>query len=313
MTTALNLKYRDLSWLGHAFDELSIISPFKLIQVEGFTESDRQALVTKGVVGENNQVLPGYHQILDTLAGADHFIETVFSRGPVKARRMHLGKDHERVSLSYSKDGVDLIHPANPRGMINFLQEYTGGSSLTGGDLSIELSPALMVLFGVISDLYRKAVFAAYAEEEIFNYRGFTSDELLDAALNVRNNSQSLAFHIKSLVPPGIAFDRDQILQALDSLLEQSLLKKEDHRYFPIDEALLFSGNFLVIESSLDVVVGQVHEGELFRSGFTVLQAGPLDLVLLEGSKESVTLQCLSAQSILSILGSVFENQPMIV
>lgn len=313
MAKELTLSYRELTWLGHAFSEHSIISPMKLIQVDGFDENDKKALIDKGVAGEDNRILPEYHQVLDILAGADNYVETVFSRGAIKARRMQLGKGSEKVSVSYTKEGIGLIHPGNPEGMIHFLKEYTGGSSLTGGDLDLELPSGFMVLFGVVCDLYRRAVFAAYAEEEIFVYRGFTADELLQAANEVRGNSQSLAFHIKALVKPGIAFDSAMVAQAMTTFMEKGLLKKEEDRYYPIDEALLFAGNFLVVESSLDVVVGQVHDGRLYRSGFTVLQAGPLDMVMLEGSKESVTLQCLSAQSILSVLSSVMEEKPAIV
>jgi len=313
MTKELILSYKELSWLGHAFSEHSIISPLKLIQVEGFDENDKKALIGKGVVGEDNRILPEYHQVLEIIAGADNYVETVFSRGPIKARRMQLGKDIMTVSANYTEDGICLTHPSNPEGMINFLKEYTGGSSLTGGDLNLELPSDFMVLFAVVCDFYRKAVFASYSEEEIFLYRGFTADELLNAVNEVRSNSQSLAYHIKALARPGISFDSVLIEQALTVFMEKRLLKKEDDRYFPIDEALLFAGNFLVVENSLDVVVGQVHDGHLYRSGFTVLQAGPLDLVMIEGSKESVTLQCLSAQSILSILSSVMKEKPRIV
>ncbi len=313
MTKPLNLGFKDLTWLGHAFEELSIISPFKLVDVGGFDEGDKVSLMDKGVIGEDNRILPQYHPLLKTLADADYFVETIFRRGPVKARRLHLGNDTGTVSVTYNEDGVSLLSPANPQGMVNFLREYTGGSSLTGGDLDIELPPADMVVFAVICDLYRRAVFAAYSSEEIFQYRGFTAGDLLTAVTEVRDNSQSLAYHVKALVRPGLSFDSASIEQTLKTFIESGFLKTDDHRFYPVDETLLFCGNFLVIENSLDVVVGQVDDGKLYRSGFTALQAGPLDLVMLEGSGETVTLQCLPAQSILSILTEILSSRPAIV
>ena len=313
MTKELKLGYKDLTWLGHAFENLSIISPMKLIQVQGFDESDKQKLIDKGIIGDDNRILPACHPMLETVAEANQYVETIFRRGPIKARRMQLGTDAANVSVTYTEDGIALIHPGNPQGMLQFLKEYTGGSKLTGGDLDLNLPPADMVLFASVCDLYRRAVLAAYSNEAVFLYDGFTADDLLKASNETRNNSQGLTFHIKALAKPGILFESDEVKKTLSSFVEQKLLKQEEGLYFPIGEAVLFAGNFLVIENSLDVIVGQVHDNLLYRSGFTMLQAGPLDLVMLEGSEESVTLQCLSAQSILSIMSSIMSKRLSIV
>lgn len=313
MAKEMKLNYKELSWLGNAFEKHSIISPFKLIKVEGFDEKDKENLMSMSVIDINNKVLPEYFSQLEILAIPDGYVETVFTRGPVKARKMVYNKGDKKISLSYTEEGLVVNFPASAEGMTNFMREYTGGSSLTGGDLNLELPSREMYLFAVLSDLYRRDVFKAYAEEETFYYRGFTQEELLELANTTRNNSQSLAYHVFAVTGGTGLFEAKEVATALESLEKQGLLSNDEGKYSPIGEALLFAGNFLVIENMLDVVVGQINKDLLYRSGFTVLQAGPLDLVYLEHSEGKVSLQCLSAQAILSIVQTVLADKPDIV
>ena len=313
MTKEMKLNYRELSWLGNAFEKHSIISPFKLIQVEGFDEKDQQDLVDMGIIGSDNKVLPEYFTELEMLAIPDGYVETVFKRGPISARKMVYNKGEQKISLSYTEEGLVVTSPASAEGMTNFMREYTGGSSLTGGDLNLELPTREMYLFAVLSDLYRRDVFKAYAEEETFYYSGFTIEELLDLANTTRKNSQSLAYHVFAVTGGTGLFEAKEVITVLESLEKQGLISNNDGNYSPVGEALLFAGNFLVIENMLDVVIGQIHEDQLYRSGFTVLQAGPLDLAYLEHSEGKVSLQCLSAQAVLSIIQTVLAIKPDIV
>jgi hypothetical protein len=313
MTKEMKLNYRELSWLGNAFEKHSIISPFKLIQVEGFDEKDQQDLVDIGIIGTENKVLPEYFSELEMLAIPDGYVETVFRRGPINARKMVYSKGEKKISLSYTEEGLVVTSPASAEGMTNFMREYTGGSSLTGGDLDLELPTREMYLFAVLSDLYRRDVFKAYAEEETFYYSGFTIEELLDLANTTRKNSQSLAYHVFAVTGGTGLFEAKEVTTILESLEKQGLISNDAGNYSPIGEALLFAGNFLVIENMLDVVIGQVHEDLLYRSGFTVIQAGPLDLAYLEYSEDKVSLQCLSAQAVLKIIQTVLAIKPDIV
>ena len=313
MAKEMKLNYRELSWLGNAFEKHSIISPFELIQVEGFDEKDQENLIAMGVIDKDNKILPEYFSRLEMLAIPYSYVETVFRRGPISARKMVYNKGDKTMSLSYTEEGLVVNSPASAEGMTNFMREYTGGSSLTGGDLDLELTTREMYLFAVISDLYRRDVFKAYAEEETFYYRGFTQAELLELANTTRKNSQSLAYQVFALTGGTGIFEAEEVATILESLENQGLLSNNEGNYSPIGEALLFAGNFLVIENTLDVVVGQLHEDLLYRSGFTVLQAGPLDLVYLEHSEGKVSLQCLSAQAILSIVQNVLTDKADIV
>ena len=310
MSMELKLKLRDLTWIGNAFKESSMISPFTLIDQEGFDEADKKRLIDQGVIDEENNIKSDYFTLFDSLSKADGFIQTVFKRGPVKANKIVMTHENQKISIAYIDDEIIINSPSNTEGMAQYIKEFTGGSQLTGGDLSLETDLKEAFVFSTMCDLYRKEVFKAYSEEETFIYNGFSKEELLEACNNTRRNTQSIAYHILSVNNGMFEMTADQILVALNSLIEKDLVKEEEGIYTPTGEGLLFAGNFLVMENMIDVVVGQVKENQLYRSTFKVLQAGPLDLLYLEKSDDNIIMQCMSAGNVIDFIATVLSEKP---
>ena len=313
MSVELKLKLKDLSWLGQAFANKSLISPLGDSKLSGFTEKDKQRLQELGVIKEDNTIEAQYYPLLEVLAYADGFINTTFRRGPVRARKQIICRGDQKVSAVYQGEDAVFAMPAKPRAMVKFLGEYMGRSSLSGSDLDIELTAEEALCFAVVVDLYRKAVFSAYAKEEVFVYTGFSLKDLWEGVNNVRENSQSLAFHVFPLNPGFPRFTMEQTEQFLGSLIDKGLAQKDNDVYRPIGEALLFAGNFLVLENIIEVVVGQVSENNLYRSGFMLLQAGPLDVLYMEKSRDTILIGCLSPLKAEELMASVLNSKPNLV
>ena len=313
MTIELKLKLKDMTWLGNVFKESSIISPFTLIDQEGFDEEDKNRLIELGVVDKENKIKSEYYHLFETLSKTDGFVETIFKRGPVQAKKIVMTEGNKKVSVAYLDDEIIINSPANTEGMVQYIREFTGGSKLTGGDLSLEVDVKEAFVFSTICDLYRKDVFKAYSEEEGFVYNGFSKEELLEACNNTRENIQSLAYHIFALNNGVGKLSMDDIDEVIEELKEKELIKENKGIYAPSGEGLLFAGNFLIIENINEVVVGQVKENKLFRSTFTLIQAGPLDLLYLEKSEDKIIMQCLSADSAIKFVATVLSEKPNIV
>ncbi|MBN2259215.1 MAG: hypothetical protein JW702_01580 [Clostridiales bacterium] len=310
MAIELKLKLKDLTWLGKVFEENSMISPFSLINQEGFDEVDKNRLIEMGIVDGENNINAKFYPLFETLSKVDGFVETTLKRGPIKSKKMIMTKDNQRISLAYLNDEVIINSPANTIGMANFLREYTGGSKLTSSDLSLEIGIKEAFVFGAICDLYRKDIFKAYSEEEGFIYNGFSKEMLLEAVSKTRNNTQSLAYHIYDINGGAGQLDADELGEILKSLEEKEMIREENSIYYPAGEGILFAGNFLIVENVIEVLVGQVKEDKLYRSRFTMLQAGPLDLLYLEKSEDKIIMQCLSADNASSFISSVLSEKP---
>lgn len=312
MAVELNLKLKDLTWLGKAFENNSIISPFTLINQADFNEEDKNRLVQSGIIDKENNIKADYFPLLDILSKADGFIETRFKRGPVQARKLIMTAEDRKLSLVYKDDEAVINMPANPVGMAEYLREFTGGSKLTGGDLSLEADGVEIFIFAAACDLYRRDVLKAYSEEEVFIYKGFTAEELLAAVNTIRDNSQSLAYHVFAVNNGFAEFSMDILAEFIESLEEKALIINKDNKYYPIGEGLLFAGNFLIIENIIELTVGQVKQGLLYRSGFTMLQAGPLDILYIEASAGKIIMQCMSADNAISLISTVLSQKPQI-
>ncbi|MDK2986525.1 MAG: hypothetical protein PWQ96_2169 [Clostridia bacterium] len=151
------------------------------------------------------------------------------------------------------------------------------------------------------------------AKEEVFVYTGFSLEDLWEGANNVRENSQSLAFHVFLHNSGFLKFTMEQVEQTLTSLINKGLVQKDNDVYRPVGEALLFAGNFLVFENIIEVVVAQVCGNNLYRSGFVLLQAGPLDVLYMEKSRDNILMECLSPLKTEELMAAVLDSKPNIV
>lgn len=313
MSSELKLKYKELNWLGKGFENNSIISPFSLVKEEAFDASDQERLIELGVINKNNEINANFFPMLEILSNADGYMHTKFSRGPISAEKIIFSYEGKQISVNYDKDAIVINMPANPQGMIEYLKDYIGGSKLTGGDLSLELEAKEAFIFSIIVDLYRKDVFSAYAEEEVFVHKGLSKEKLLESVNNIRENSQNLSYYLFVLNSGFENFTMEEIEQMLVSLIDNGLIEQQDQYYFPVGEGLLFAGNFLIFENIIEIIIGQIHEGKLYRSNFLMLQAGPLDLVYLEKSNNNIILECMSSIKALEFMASVLNGKPNIV
>ncbi len=313
MAIELSLKIKELMWLGKAFENNSIISPFVLFQDEDLDDEDLNKLIEKGIIDSENNLKPDFYPLLENLSRVDGFVEIKFKRGPIESKKYIMKTDENSISAAYTKDMAFFSMPSNPQGITEYIRDFMGGSKLTGCDLSLEANALEVFVFAVICDLYKKEVFKAYSEEEVFVYTGLSKDNLLEAVNNLRENSQNLAYHIFVLNNGFENIDETTLEQVINALIEQGLIKEEDNKYYPTGEGLLFAGNFLIIENIVEVVVGQVEEDKLYRSSFTLLQAGPLDIVYIEKTEQKIILQCMSALNAAGFISEIMSKKPMIV
>lgn len=312
MSVELKLKSKDLNWLGKGFEKNSIISPFNHVKDDDFNMDDKKRLIDSGIVNENNEISAKYIPILEILSDADGFIQTTFSRGPISAEKLIFTSGERKISVIYDQEGVVINMPANPNAMVEYLKDFVGGSKLTGGDLSFEARAEEAFVFSVIVDLYKKDVFRAYANEEIFVFQGVSKDQVLEALNHIRANSQNLSYHLFVLNSGFEQFEMAQLDRIVLSLMEKSLVKTENNNLFPIGEGLLFAGNFLVIENIIELIIGQVKDENLYRSNFLMLQAGPLDIVYIEKSGDNIIMECMSSINATEFLATVLGEKPNI-
>lgn len=312
MSLALKLKNKDLNWLAKGFENHSMISPFNFSADENFNQSDLERLQKIGIINEANEIQPNYYPVLNILSKANSYKEMTFFRGPISANKRIYAYEDKQLSMTYKGEEMHIQMPAKSKAMINYLKEYLGGSTLTSVDLSLEIDAEVAFVFSVIIDIYRKSVFQALAEEAVFEYNGFSINEVIEQANVTRKNSQNLSYHVFILNSGFDTLSSESVENALKTLMDYELIKKKDSLYFPMGEGLLFAGNFLVIENIIECIIGELKSDELYRSNFLILQAGPLDLVYLEKSQENIIIQNMSAMDALAFLTTVLSDPAQI-
>ena len=305
MQQELIFKQVDLDWLGSMFSNRSLASPMNGNTQELFTEEDKNRLIEQGVIDQENQVSAAAYSLLDVLAKAGKRASIGLIRGPLAANA-DLYEDQGRlVSVVKQNEFMHASMPANPSRLLELVRGYWGSTSVTGCDLNVTLTPKEALLLLALADHYRLDSFGAMAREESFIYAGAKSEDLLSLCQNIRENSQSLRYHLVVLLAGIPDMDEKELKEVLESLEKKALLVREKAWIRPNRDALLLSGNFLVLENFLTLDIAQVQEESLYRSNALAIQAGPVDTLYMEHSSEGVLLECISADELTRLLGEV--------
>lgn len=73
MTERMLLSPEAITWIGSAFSEKTKISPFTTVQVPGFSETGKSALIEQGIIDRESAVTPESYAMFEVLAGAEAY------------------------------------------------------------------------------------------------------------------------------------------------------------------------------------------------------------------------------------------------
>jgi hypothetical protein len=289
MSVALKLK--DVTWIGQAFEETSILSPFEYIKEEGFTEEDKKRLVDTGIIKEDGSIEPKQVPLFNTLNLVDRYVNINVYEEMLSMKKSYLYAGPVGISMIPMKEDLLFQLPSDHSQFKIALKNILGSSKINNLSFSVSLEAKVMKVFALICDMYREEAIRKQMEDYTLKILSFDRRQFDQFAEENRSNRHRISKHVDIELK-----DVDDCLKQLE---EKNLIKLEDKLYH-VDKVIV-------------VEIGQLKEEKVYGSSFKIIQSGSNDLYVIEYSTDAYTIATPSALEIQTVMNELIEKGPSLI
>lgn len=297
-----------ITWLGSAFETKAGISPLTTIQVPGFSESEKSQLREQGILDDKDAFTPDAYTVFSELSEPVGFGGFRIAGGfGLIDKMVYFGK-HFPVAVDNAGDALVITANQDPAGLRDVMNDILGSSRLMTSGLEISMGEKAARVFGALLDLGRRSAMGYYAGISPLKVT-FSREEILQFATEqtdprwITGTLSRMPMEDRSLS----TYELDEALNALEGAL--CVLLQGDEVELTGDASVLAS-NLLIIEQQIDCRVGAIRDGKLFRSEAIFLQAGLMDILMIDSGSEGFSFSSVSPQQVIEYLTAIMTQRP---
>lgn len=288
----------------------SSISPFQYgkIQVPGTEE--KQALSEAGICDAGGQILAAARPALDVLGTAHAFTRVYLSGSQIPSEFVvYFAPNGAMASLINSGGDMQINFPAAADLFVEMVAQGIGSSIYHSVPFEATLTPDEGVVLAGMIDLQRKQALKSIADEQASAVVESDLPTLLRLSSRKVDNTQWLSNVLLDLLSLEGILSIEQVRAAAESLVQKGYALKNPATYRLSDVTLALARRMLIFDTALTLTSGYVGKsGALSVVGFTCLQAGIHDLLLIDAGEDAVTLQSVSSAGIIDSVQTYFTD-----
>ncbi|MBI9013147.1 MAG: hypothetical protein JEZ08_13015 [Clostridiales bacterium] len=303
MSVALKLK--DVTWIGQAFEDTSILSPFEYIKEEGFTDEDKNRLVSTGVIKKDGSIEPKQVPLFNTLNLVDRYVNINVYEEMLSMKKSYLYAGPVSISMIPMMDELLFQLPSDHSQFRIALKNILGSSRINNLTFEVSLDAKVMKVFALICDMYREEAIQKQMEDVTLKSLSFDRERFESFVRENRTNRHRISKQIDVELE-----DLDACLKQLE---EKKLIKLEENLYHVDESVLAFAYRYLLVDKVIVVEIGQLKGEKVYGSSFKIIQSGSNDVYVLENSTDAYTIATPSALEVQTVMNELIENGPSLI
>lgn len=308
MNIKMTLRPAALTWLGSGITEKSIISPLATIQVQGFSNEDREELIKQNIIESDNVIKAECYVVLENLALADAYSGIKMSGSFGQIAKTAFFNGEKRTFIDSGIQDLTVANYLDLDGLSALLNEVSGTSRLVNAKLELRFDAKTALAFVALVDVTRRKAMAYYAGLEEMPL-GYQAEEIL-AMAESGAGTRWLSAYLKTLPLPGLSLNGEELAAAMQVLDEGALVEQGEYGYRLLGEAHDLAANFLIIENLLNVRCGQIQAGQIITSEALFLQAGLHDLLMIDYDGQGIDISTVSSYTMQEYVQNILLTRP---
>lgn len=270
-----------------------------------------QILRVEGLVDDQGKVGEKYCREVTTLANPSSRLRIyAIQESSVLDFSSFSGKDGSKISCTVTDHGLTFRTPPDNESTIKWLSGIIGQSTYIQTPLSVTLPAKETLVLAAAIDLQRKGLLMSVIENRLGQILEFNSKDIEDI-LNISNN---LTTTFVSLVRGVVEFN--ELVSDIEVQDALSLLSIKGHIKSTRPGMYSLSNSFFQIARQLKVfstVLRVSYAGidlhqKIRLTGFTAVQAGPTETVLIEYAHDNSSIRTLSSQEFIELIKILMEH-----
>lgn len=302
---SISLKLRDITWLGQAFENTSVLSPFDYIKEDGFTDRDKDRLIESEVIKADGSIAAKQVPLLNTLNMVDRYVNVHVYEELLSMKKSYLFAGPVGLTMLPLNDDLLFQLPSDHSQFGVAIKNILGSSKINNLDFSISLKAQVMKVFSLVCDMYREEAIKKQMIGETLKTYNFEKSQLDQFAENTKENRHQISKHIDVEVK--------DVEVCLKDLEEKNIIASKDGHYEVDENVLAFAHRYLLNDKVIVVDMGQLEADTVYSSSFRIVQSGSNDIYVIEYSTDFYTITTPSALEVQTIMNNLVGNGPSLI
>jgi hypothetical protein len=279
------------------------ISPFQFGTAKTGS-GEKKALSAAGFCDEQGRITAQAQPVLDILGNATSFTRMYLSGGPNPYEYIVcFAPGGASASLVNIRGDMQIDTPALVPMFLTMAAETIGSSMYRSSPFEETLSPPEAVVLAGMIDLQRKAALRSLTGDVRTDGSLMDPASIQAACSGGNNDNQWLAPVILDLAGTGGIPGAEDFRKALDSLVTRGLIRRSGSSFQLNDDVQFLARRMLIFDTALTLTAGHLgNDGRVTVAGFTCLQAGVHDLIVVDVSGDTVGIKSISSFAILGLV-----------
>jgi hypothetical protein len=269
-------------------------------------------LADQGLIGSDGRLKPDIQATSGKLARAETFTRIFLtSRFGLLEFINYFTPEGSWVSLSRSGESVQVEDPGKIDEMVEAVRQQIGESLFVSNSFHASLSPADALVLGALWDLTRKANLRAISEEKEADLSGWPVSAISSQASEKDQKYQWMTNVIRLWTENQEGLPESEIKKSLDALVAGDYCSEQGGSYALKGDAFEFARNMLLFSNILTLTAGiEGPGGKVAVVGFSCIQSGIHDLLMIDFQKGRLKLDMVSAAEVMEYVDA-FMRKPL--
>lgn len=253
------------------------------------------------LVGADGKLIGNAQSIVEQLARAQTFTRVYLtSRFGLLEYLMYFMPDGSWVSMTQVGKYVQIESPGKIDDIVEGVRQQIGDSVFTSASLHASLPPMEALALAALWDLQRKAQLTVIVDEQEAEPSGWSIGQITEQA---GKNDQKYQW-MTNVVRKWIDYDgiptAEEMKQAAEALVAKKYYTNQAGSYVLAGDALDISGNMLLFDKVVTLTSGiEGPDGQVAIVGFSCIQAGVHDLLMIDFQDGKLELDSVSAAEVI--------------
>lgn len=308
------LKYvfsqEELECLNHVIGEKNDISILKYYDSKELSDENKVALINQGIMNDDGVIKEELKEAFSILSQPEALVKFMFTGGVGKYEQTicYDKSLNKHLSFTATPEYYTVDDEIETDDILNIMKDFVGESSLKSVGLFQRLTASEAIVIGTMLDLERRSIIRAFVDELPYTNNRYGFNMIWRMVHSSNSSIQWFAYCFSEVIGEQVVLEQEQVLKVLELLKEKGLVIEEGGQYQLSDDLCNLSNRMIVIDNVLTIeTIGAGPDKEKMNAGFTCMQSGIHDLLMIDYNGSEVVLETISSVLLLEYINRLLQ------
>lgn len=299
------LDRENVGYLNSIIKEKNNLSLLNRFQAKNFSKDNMNGLDEIGLIDASGNILETVKPVIDILSNPYAVIKMVFTggAGSYEHNISYNNSFQKHVSFTVTPENVSIDDENNPKSIIKVLEDFVGRSNLKSLTISKKFNAAEGLIVASMLDMERKLLLRAFVDEIPFTHNSYNTNMIWRIINSTSANIQWFVHIINEVIGEHVPLSQQQVQDAINQLITKGDITNHGGMYQLSNDLSMLANRMIIIDNILTAHASkQDDKGEIVGSGFTCIQSGVHDLLLLDYNGSEIIFNTISSTRLFDYL-----------